>query len=488
MTLRTLLLAALALCAVPAAAPAATVSVRESSPSRGGEVESAHLAFTASPGEINVVTLVASATAYVVRDTGAALTAGAGCSPIDAHTASCSSARPFMSELIDVGDLDDTVTTPLSGRTSAGTMRVLGGAGRDVLTGQGVLYGGPGPDVLTGGAGGDLLYGGAEGDYLLGGGGDDKLDGDGDEGGEAPAAPDQLDGGSGADIVSYAGRTSPVYVDLGNRAPDGAPAERDLIIAIESAEGGHAADVLAGDGDPNFLKGNAGDDVLSGRDGADALDDGAGADTLFGGPGPDRLIASNPRDRAYGEDGDDVLSGLGGLLDGGAGNDEFGLGIAAGVPALPPVCGAGRDRLVGAPLREERIPNDCEHLLFEPFRFFSIGVLPARRPGGVLSVPVTCARAITNLRRCDGLLTLRLRRARRTPLVLGRRRFAVAPGRTDFVRVTVRRSARRAFAAARRPLLDVQLRGHAVQRPAYQAPGGVDSTVRIAGRWRVRVP
>ena len=489
MPLHTLLLAVLVLCAVPAAAPAATVSVRESLPSRGGEVESAHLAFTAAPGELNVVTLVADAAAraYVVRDTGAPLTAGAGCSPIDANTASCSSTRPFLSELIDVGDLDDSVTTPLTGRTSAATMRIVGGAGHDLLTGQGTLYGGPGPDVLTGGAGDDLLYGGADVDYLLGGDGDDKLDGDGEEGGEAPAAADQLDGGSGADLASYAGRTAPVYVDLGDRAPDGAPAEGDLLVAIESAEGGHAADVLAGDGDPNFLKGNAGDDVLSGRDGADSLDDGAGADTLYGGRGPDRLVASNPGDRAYGQDGGDVLSGRG-LLDGGAGDDEFGLGVAAGVPASPPICGAGRDRLVGAPLREERIPNDCEVLLFEPFRFFTIGVLPAKRRGGVLSVPVTCAAVIANLRRCDGLLTLRLRRAGRTPLVLGRRRFAVAPGRRDFVRVTVRRSARRAFAAARRPLLDVQLRGHAVQRPKYHAPGGVDSTVRVAGRWRVRVP
>lgn len=489
MPLRTLPLAVLALCAVPAAAPGATVNVRETPPS-SGDSGSAQLEFTAAPGELNVVTLVADAAriAYVVRDTGAPLTPGAGCSAVDANTATCSSIRLFTGATIDVGDLDDRVTTPLTSQASAATMRILGGAGHDLLTGQGALYGGPGPDVLTGGAGDDLLYGGAEGDLLLGGDGDDRLDGDGDLGAEAPAATDQLDGGPGADVAGYAGRTSPVRVDLGDRAPDGAPGERDLLFTIEGVEGGQAADVLAGGGGANLLKGNAGDDVLIGRDGADRLDDGAGADTLYGGPGPDDLIASNPGDRAFGEDGDDVLSSLGSnTLDGGAGDDVFGVGLVAAGAALPAtICGDGRDRLIGFPLREERLPSDCERLVFQPFDFFSIGVLPAKRPRAVLSVPAICAATLANLRRCDGLLTLRLRRPGRTPLLLGRRRLAIAVGRTDFVRVTVRRSARAALAAAKRPLLDVQLSAHAVQRPKIAAPGGVDTTIRIRGRWRVR--
>ena len=391
---RTLLLALLALCAVPVAAPAATVSVRESPPVKD-DPGSAHLEFAAAAGEVNAVTLAADAVGrtYVVRDAGAPLTAGAGCSPVDANTARCSSIRGFLSETIDVGDLDDTVTAPLDGRTNAVSLRVLGGAGHDLLTGQGTLYGGPGPDVLTGGAGNDTLYGGAEGDLLLGGDGDDKLDGDGDLGGEAAAAADQLEGGPGADVASYAGRTSPVRVDLGDRGPDGGAGERDVLLGIEGAEGGQAADVLAGDGGPNFLKGNAGDDVLSGRDSADTLDDGAGADALYGGGGPDSLVASNPGDRAFGEDGDDMLSSLGSnTLDGGAGDDSFGVGL-----------GCGR-RLSVDDLRRRARPADrpraarrAHRQRLRAARLPAVWLLHAsaccrrRRRGAVLSLPASCA-------------------------------------------------------------------------------------------------
>jgi hypothetical protein len=481
---RSLLLALLVLCSAPAGAQAATVTVREA-PGDGRSPGSAELTFAAAAGERNVVALARSGGAYLVRDTGAPLTPGAGCSSLDANTARCSSTVAITTEEIDAGDLDDVVRVP-DDRSGAFARRVLGGDGHDVLSGDGSLYGGPGPDVLAGGPGENLLFGGGDGDLLLGGDGADKLDGDGDATGEAAPANDQLDGGPGMDVASYAGRTAGVRVELGDRVPDGGPADRDVLLAIEGAEGGSSADVLLGDGGPNVLNGNAGDDLLLGRDGADKLDDGPGADALYGGGGPDNLTAADPSDRAFGEQGDDDLSGLGGILDGGPGDDDFGLALAAGGPLPTTICGDGRDRLIGAPLREERIGRDCEELLFQPFNFFSVGIVPAKRRGNVLSVPATCAATITNLRRCDGLLTLRLRRPGRAPLLLGRRRLAIAPGRTDFVRVTVRRSARRALAAASRPLLDVQLAGHAVQRPKYHAPGGVDTTVRFAGRWRVR--
>ena len=105
---------------------AATASVHAygqppSSPATG-------LFYTAAPGESNPVVAAADQTTQyfydiVLRDTGAVVTAGPGCSSVDEHTVRCASAapsltaqtsRPELGMIIDVADNDDTVTTPAS--------------------------------------------------------------------------------------------------------------------------------------------------------------------------------------------------------------------------------------------------------------------------------------------------------------------------------------------------------------------------------------
>jgi hypothetical protein len=485
-TMRPIFLCLAVLAVLPAAAPAATVSLSEDPPSKY-DAGSARMTFTAAAGERNAVTLAGDGASIVVRDLGAPLTAGAGCTAPSAGVARCTSTFAIVSARVDLGDLDDAFASAVDPRVFL-ELRVLGGEGHDELTGQGSLLGGPGPDVLTGSAGRDTLSGGAGGDLLRGLDGDDVLSGDGDgsEAGTPAPGDDLLDGGGGLDVASYAERSAGVSVDLADRGPDGQAAEHDQLVAVESVTGGRGADVLSGDDGPNVLGGGDGDDVLRGRAGDDWLADGAGADALFGGDGADRLVASEAGDRAFGEAGNDSLTGgTGAALDGGDGDDA--LGVTLGGSYASPVCGAGHDALAPAPQRAERVAIDCEDVHFGAFDMFRIAAAPARRPGNVLSLRAGCNTLATPLTECGGRVTLRLRRPGRKPLTLGARSFVIAMQHSGFVRVQVRRAVRRALARERRPLLDVEAKLLSFGRK-ITGPGGVDQTPRAAGRWTVRLP
>ena len=266
------------------------------------------LIYAAAPGERNQVTVTfadAGGGTQVLRDAGASVQAGAGCTQIDEHTVGCAAA----SVVVDAGDGDDAVTLPPG--PFAGTRVGIGGDGADSMSGGGSLYGGPGNDVLTGSdsAGctiprnddcGETLVGGAGDDVLRGRGGGDGLIGDGANtpAGDRPGIPeagrgnDVIDGGVGGDTVVYPGRSTGVRVDLADSAPGGSSGERDRITGVENAVGGDGADVLLGNDDGNSLHGGGGDDRLDGRGGNDRLTDiGPGADTLRGGAGKDRLYA-----------------------------------------------------------------------------------------------------------------------------------------------------------------------------------------------------
>jgi Ca2+-binding RTX toxin-like protein len=169
---------------------------------------------------------------------------------------------------------------------------IVGGEGDDWLSGNSsrtVLFGWGGDDVLIGGGGDDALIGGSGRDRLYGGPGDDGLSGDEGNGGE----PDQMFGGTGRDLVTYDGYTSPVTVDLdGANGDDGRVGERDTVGSdVEDIHGGSGGDRLTGNAATNLIYGNDGDDIIRG---------GAGGDELEGGDG---------RDKVYGEAGDDSLSG-----------------------------------------------------------------------------------------------------------------------------------------------------------------------------------
>lgn len=164
--------------------------------------------------------------------------------------------------------------------------RLLGNGGADDLRGNG------GNDDLRGGGGDDVLDGNGDNDTIAGGDGNDVLSGDvgadvflESEQRRANGA-DQISGGPGRDLVTYAGRRNGVRVSIGAGKPDGQKRERDRVGGdVEKVRGTGGRDVLVGNGARNTLIGAAGNDILQGRGGRDRLLGGGGKDRLDGGPG-----------------------------------------------------------------------------------------------------------------------------------------------------------------------------------------------------------
>jgi len=341
---RILLVTLLLVVVAPQAAHAGTVSLGSVATDPKYGYEDAVLSFGATPGERNRI-VVAKVDAnrpptLVLRDEGALLQAGRGCTAIDANTASC--VANYVS--VDAGDGDDTVTlAPGVGDDQYGhySPYVRGGDGADVLTGRGELLGGPGNDTLTcpEPCAGSLLAGGAGDDVLRGGNAADVLSGDGDgpafidvidleltESG--PGGDDRIDGGGGRDRLSFEGRPSGVRADLAAGTATGAGGEQDGLAGIEDVIGGDGDDMLLGDAAANQLEGDAGDDRISGR---------AGDDYLLGDLVPvdneysvDYTRGSDGSDTLHGDAGDDVLDAggeRGDALSGGPGDDTLQNGL-----------------------------------------------------------------------------------------------------------------------------------------------------------------
>jgi hypothetical protein len=290
-------------------AEAATVSVRPSTkPVLVPGAPPMELLYLAAAGEQNDVTVQVSATGgpWTVTDAGTAISVGAGCVSVDAHTAHCEiqGSDPFSSPHLVVadvraGDLDDVVTLlqpppPPGVRTRLGATFPLygdGGPGNDTMSAEhsdGELHGGPGDDRLYGAK---LLDGGGGRDELRGDERDSTfIDGDRDGTADVAPGPDVIDGGLGADVVSYRPRTRPVSVDLSAQR-GGAPDEGDVVRGVESIVGGHGDDLLQGDAGGNVLDGGQGRDTLVGRSGSDVFVNGRGANDC--GKGSD--LVADPR-------------------------------------------------------------------------------------------------------------------------------------------------------------------------------------------------
>ena len=349
-------------------------------------------------------------------DSTIATCTGTGLSRIDADSGDMDdtvSVSGAISITLRAGSGDDTVsgsdgndslhgeagTDAINGRD--GGDLIDGGSGDDVLRGQDgddVLLGGTGDDQLEGDDGIDSLDGGAGADTLNGGNGSDWVgytlssgavtvdisdpgldggpdDGVGDQlselenirgsafddiltGNNVPneidggAGADTIDGGSDQDVVSYAGRTTPVVVNLNDANPDGGAEDGagDTLTSIEGARGGSANDTLTGDAGANTLDGGAGDDLLNGLTGADYLVGGTGFDTVdysdrsvsivanLDGVGGDGASGENDRietdvEAINGGSGADVLGGNNGAntLNGGAGDDVLAGALGADV-------------------------------------------------------------------------------------------------------------------------------------------------------------
>jgi Ca2+-binding RTX toxin-like protein len=234
-------------------------------------------------------------------------------------------------------------------------------------------------------AAGSASGGDAEGDVLLrienltGSAGNDTLEGD--------AGNNTLAGGAGVDLLSYAGATAGVTVNLALTAAQATGgAGTDVVGGFENLLGSAFADELTGATGANRLDGGAGNDTLTGGAGNDTLDGGggddlyfidsgldvvlegasqgtdevratassftlganierlvyvgsgnftgtgnSGAETIIGGAGADTLRGVAGNDSLWGGDGADVLVGGAGVdsLTGGSGSDQFRFALAS---------------------------------------------------------------------------------------------------------------------------------------------------------------
>jgi Ca2+-binding RTX toxin-like protein len=339
--------AALWLALSPASALGATAHVE------GGEGRRT-MVYAASPGEANQleISLDADAGTVTIHDSGASITAGAGCVSVNANEVTCHPVDDQVS--ISLGDRADEVLvtqgglelhvaggTGNDGMTACVDCSALfsGDGGNDVLSGDhALLSGGSGNDVLTsvfggpiGGPGNDILasnsfslWGGSGDDTITGGGGPNHIfAGNGDDtiaagGGRDVVSPgrgsNSVNGGPGRDRLSYSDLRTRLVLNLetGRARHLG---DVDRVTHVEDAHGSGVSDRLIGDSDGNVFWGGGGADELRGSRGDDRLWGGAGGDLLVGGGGSDRL---------RGKEGDDQLRARDGTRDlvaGGAGFD-----------------------------------------------------------------------------------------------------------------------------------------------------------------------
>jgi Ca2+-binding RTX toxin-like protein len=290
-----------------AIASTATVQPSSQDPVRDAVV------YIAEPGETNDVTMTEASgpSGLQIVDSGATITAGAGCTSIAPDTVTCSFDDRYVE--VRLGDGNDTASLA---DTVLWNALLMGGAGNDEITAAGGepsfarLFGGPGNDVLRGGDGSDVIDGGAGADLMSGG----------TSGSCGTAGVCTAD----TDTVTYWNRTNDVFVDADGVANDGEALEGDLVRPnFERVIGGSGDDTLAGH--PTFgslegnrflagttVRGHGGADTLYGTRASDELVGGAGSDTLHGGPRGDRLFGSRGDDLIRGGRGRDLLSGADG--------------------------------------------------------------------------------------------------------------------------------------------------------------------------------
>jgi hypothetical protein len=243
-------------------------------------VEGDAVHYVAAPGEVND-TVIGHEDAHTiyVRDAGATISTGSGCTALDAHQARCVATGPLSFARVETGDMNDRIRT--LGDPSPVPDAAL------------IANGGPGDDELIGGNAGDSLDGGGGTDRLLGAAGADTLT-DGDTSGHANA--DVLVGGPEVDTVVYASRTAPLDLNLGDELTHGEQGEGDSLTSIENIVSGSGADLLTGDKLANDLAGGRGADRLRGGLGDDRLRGGPGADSIFCGGGSDVAYADRRAD------------------------------------------------------------------------------------------------------------------------------------------------------------------------------------------------
>jgi Ca2+-binding RTX toxin-like protein len=275
-------------------------------------------------------------------------------------------------DMLDGGSGDDV----LAG--GYGSDHLRGGAGNDVLYGRGPMpnlgqhwdmreFRAEVVDVLEGGAGNDTLHGGRGNNiYVMNlGFGHDTLAWSPDFSADPAytaivafgpgisaesisvvrAAPygelrllhtptgDTVTLGVPITRVEFSNGTQWSYAELQSRVNTTPTSLDDYIVATPGDDTINALsgnDVVLGGAGNDVLLGELGDDTLRGEAGGDRLEGGDGNDTLHGGPGNDLLIGGAGNDTLHGDGGTDELIGgpgndvfypIGGVVEGGAGDD-----------------------------------------------------------------------------------------------------------------------------------------------------------------------
>lgn len=144
---------------------------------------------------------------------------------------------------------------------------------------------------ITGSAFGDVLTGNGGGNSLTGGAGNDKING--------KDGADTLNGGDGIDMLSYAGSSAGVTINLGGRTASGGDATGDIISKFEDLSGSRFKDALKGDELANRIAGGGGNDWIDGDLGDDVLIGGAGDDVIIAGKGNDILSGGKGNDTLF---------------------------------------------------------------------------------------------------------------------------------------------------------------------------------------------
>jgi Ca2+-binding RTX toxin-like protein len=276
------------------------------------------LRYDADPGETNRVFVSTDSQGVRVIDTGATVTAGAGCTAPAAHEGHCAANQAQTRLEINTDDQDDYVNI-LSGTLNLAI--VDGGTGEDELIGGGArsgnwLEGGPGADIFSGRAtadyhrrtnpvtvtvGDDLANDGeaGEGDFVsseiigvFGGGGNDDLTILNSSGVQERT---ELIGGDGSDSLSILRYPFGGSI-FGGVGPDTIhnEAKHGLLHGANGDDlifGGEGNQALEGEGGDDTLRGLGGDDYLFGNRGADIFLPGPGRDHVAGGHGPDTIFA-----------------------------------------------------------------------------------------------------------------------------------------------------------------------------------------------------
>ena len=193
--------------------------------------------------------------------------------------------------------------------------KLYGGAGMDTI------YGGSGDDMLDGGEGDDALKGEAGSDTLKGGPGADKIFGGEFDATTMLPGPDEDD--DMGDTADYSMSDAGVMISLvpddhdkdretpPNVMGEGGDAEGDVLVAIENLTGSAHTDMLKGDDGNNVLKGMGGDDWDNAA--TRAIEGGlfgeGGNDLLAGGDGMDWLDGGPGMDDLWGGAGNDMIIG-----------------------------------------------------------------------------------------------------------------------------------------------------------------------------------